>query len=326
MDDEVLWLRHLMMQALIRRVSVELVALTAVGALCLLLMNGFSLGRLGVAAVVAQVIVAARVAVAATRGPLSIRAAAALISQGAPVRPTRPEPPLMHAASRDLVACDLYPAVSIAAEDSDDAVYDVLQTPRRTVTAVVDRAAGTVTLLSVFDDDRILVTGSHLFGPHSRLVLNPNFPETVLELLTSHLDALGELQWLGSEPVAAQPRVVTELIAVEREVVATLGPLLASLLVVAPSSAQRWRGYALGPSPRQLDLRRPLPEADEAEPDLAQQITQQRKAMGWERSVAPLPPAMTKPLPDIGPATMASVPAPESKTANDDATPLVGQA
>ena len=117
-------------------------------------------------------------------------------------------------------------------DDADAFAYDLLQTKDGLVTAAVNRANGTFSVMSKLSDDRIVHTASMLVPPSHKLVVNTVDATAVRDIVRSHAGVLGELVDRGVRPVAATPRIWLDVMGAEHHAYEELGPIVGSLFAL----------------------------------------------------------------------------------------------
>ncbi len=110
------------------------------------------------------------------------------------------------------------------------ATFDVFRTPKKTVTLARNRATGSMAIMTRLSDDRILLTDNVLTVPHRRLIVNRSDHDDVNSLITSHRHIIDKLLEVDLGPVADDDFVFLEVLALEHDSLAALGPVVSPFL------------------------------------------------------------------------------------------------
>ncbi len=153
-------------------------------------------------------------------------------------------------------------------------IFDVYHDPSRLVAASVNRASGSIALISSLDDGRILVTSTRAKPPHERLVMSLADDDCVESVISTHRRAVSA-RCDVAELASSAHHVVLDSLALEYEAYTTLGPALRPFLDLERSGRSVLRLMARIETDELVDLpkrlgpdlpapaQNPLPEAQQ---------------------------------------------------------------
>lgn len=242
MDRHTRWLRRRIVAATTRRLVAEAAAVCVVSVASLVVAN-VPLGLIGPwAATIVQIWVAGRIAGALVANPLNHRfldhyANREMEFDPRPYEPVAtedldeedPDPVLLHRSNEatSLPSVGLHPVTTLVSSGNDRLGLDVYQPINRLAVAIV---SATTLLATRLDDGRILVTTSVLTAPQEQLVVNFWPGAAADDLAARHAGALRSLHRMGTKPIRCGPELAADVLVIEREAFAGLGPFLGSFL------------------------------------------------------------------------------------------------
>lgn len=257
-DQQLRWLRS----QIVRTVSRDLLYTWSIsaGVVLVLLQQATDLDLLTMvpwAVLASQLVVVARLGTSLATSPLSVGYLRRFIAHPCELVPLHDAEGLPHEVTDLMYGYDLHHNVTVAdANVGSTPVFDLFRTADWMVTAAVGRESGTVVLVSMMNDGRILYTSDIGGPPQGELILNVVGGASLSEIALAHRQLIIDLRARGVEPVRSGTSVFAELMVREHSAYAALGPILGSFLELDGSRAPHRVQYRAA-SQAVLDLAMP---------------------------------------------------------------------
>lgn len=230
MDRHVRWLRRRIVPRVLLRLTVEWIAVADIILLGLLLTGSDPLLALSWALLGGILWVIVRVGVAMVANPVNARFLTRYIDEPLHVQPMASNPDDEHDfgdAGPFLERHNLDHVVDLRSHDSFVSVHT---SPDGRVLALLGPGENVPTFVSLLSDGRILVTSNQLVVPHESLIVNHDRRRDARWLVEHHVDVLEELHDSGASPMPADHGAAAQLLLIEHEAWAQLGPFLGPFL------------------------------------------------------------------------------------------------
>ncbi len=270
MDPHIRWMRRHLASAVLRRLGWEAVAVGVASCVVGLLAGIGPLLSVPWALVAVHLYLALRLSVAYRAGALDRHALEVYIDRrlvfGADDISTDDDlSQLLIRRDLDPIAClRAKPANDPSGQGADDPVVDVFQSRNHVITVLRTRrstvgATDAIRVVTKLADGRALLTTARAVPPITSLIVNHQPGASPTALLDTHTRAVKALASRSLRPITSGPELAVDLLQVEQEALAGLGPLLAPVL--APERRQSVLGVTVAVPPahvRSLGLSMPI--------------------------------------------------------------------
>lgn len=233
MDRHIHWLREFVIRTVLVRVAIVAAAVTAALQVILVLSSSHAvLSTLPWTILAGEATAVGLIALAITTNPLNRKFlrtfADAPVQLVASVGPDE-----MHANAAELQQWQLRPVVVVTDPDNEAGMaFDLLQPANQLVTAAVNRATGSVALMSRLSDGRILHTTDLIVPPSESLVVNTQHGAGPGGLVSAHRAMMKQLVAGGVNPVPNGATLFAAAQAAEHAGYGELGSVVGSFLNV----------------------------------------------------------------------------------------------
>lgn len=260
MDCHARWLRRRIVATTGRRLLVESVVLALIAALAMTVTRT-PISLIGPwTATIAQLWLVARLVTALAANPLNHRFLDHYTNREVEFDPQPyelvlsedldeedPDPVLAHRAAEAVLlpGLGLHPLITLNSAARDAGGLDVYQPKNRLAVAVV---SATTLFASRMNDGRILVTTGVLTAPHELFVVNFWPGASSDDLAARHAAGIRNLHRMGTNPQRCGPELAADLLVIEHEAFAGLGPFLGCFLSLHAKAKPHLLQTAIEPS------------------------------------------------------------------------------